>query len=214
MSFVNPGALGEGFNGQEYAFVDTDANEVIFIRMPKRPIPTPPFTVGILSDTGNITEHDPSYWRDLVEYFNRRDVKTVIHCGNIMVSDIGRPELSHLQVYCALMPDQQWPPQTPANWHLISQEEPVVEVGSARFFVDHDLGNKLFDMNEAQMNGYARGLYQKHSRVDFVLCGLIADALFAEGTEVSIINPGDAKTRRNVVAVCLPRAEITFGRCS
>lgn len=58
VTWINPGAICDGFNGYEYSLVDTDAREVVFARIPSTKLVGASETVGILSDTGNISQLD------------------------------------------------------------------------------------------------------------------------------------------------------------
>ena len=210
-SFVNPGAVQDSVDGHSFAVVNTESKEVVFSRIPLVTNDVKPLTIGVISDTGNISQLDKNFWAKLAEEFKERDVSTVIHCGNIWPGDIGRTELSNFHVFSYLFVDQEPPERIPDNWILISPENPVVEIGGYRFFVQYDLGVDFFEKSEAQMNQSVRKLSREYQHVEYVICGLIHDALFAEGQEVKIINPGDARNRRKFVTICLPRSEITFG---
>ncbi len=211
-SFINPGAIQDSFDGHCFAIVDTDTKEVVFSRNPLVQNDVSPFTVGIVSDTGNISQLDKGFWAKLKQEFSERDVSTVIHGGNIKPEDIGRSELSSFQVYYYLMDGQDVPESTPENWYLISREDPVVEIAGYRFFVEYGLGVDFFEQSEIQMSQSVRKLSKKYQHVDFVICGLVHNALFAEGQEVKIVNPGDARNQRKFATVCLPRSEVTFGQ--
>lgn len=210
-SFINPGAIQDGFDGHGFATVDTDVKEVVFSRIPLSASTISPFTVWIVSDTGNITQLDNEFWSKLVYEFRKRDVSIIIHGGNIWPGDIGRPELRDFLVYYYLLENQEPPKNVPSNWRLISQDDPVVSINGYRFFVQYALGVDLFEQSEFQMSQSVRKLSKQHQHVDFVICGLIHSALFTEGQEVKIINPGDARNHRKFVTVCLPRNEVTFG---
>ena len=210
-SFVNPGAIQDGVDGHGFAIVNTDRKEVVFSRIPLVTATLSPLTVGIISDTGNISHLDEKFWEKLADEFKERGVCSVIHCGNIWLGDIGRPELSDFKVYYYLLANQEGPDIVPENWTLISRNCPIVEIGGYRFFVQYDLGVDFFEQSEAQMSHSVRQLSKKYQPIEYVICGLIHDALFAEGQEVKIINSGDARNRRKFVTICLPRNEITFG---
>ena len=210
-SFVNPGAIQDGVDGHGFAIVNTNRKEVVFSRVPLVKSDAAPLTIGIISDTGNISQLDKNFWKKLADEFKERDVSTVIHCGNIWFGDIGRPELSSFKVYNYLLANQEPLETLPDNWTLISPENPIVEIEGYRFFVRYDLGVDFFEQSEAQMSQSVRNLSKEYQHVEYVICGLIHDALFAEGQEVKIINPGDARNQRKFVTICLPRNEITFG---
>ncbi len=210
-SFINPGAVQDGFDGHGFAIVNTDLKEVVFSRIPLVTSHNKPFTVGVISDTGNISQLDNRYWKKLLDEFVHRDVSVIIHGGNLWPGDIGREELSRFSVYYYPLASQDIPDNMPDNWNVISPEDPVVEIGNHRFFVQYDLGVDFFEQSEFQMSQSVRKLSKKYNHIDYVICGLIHDALFAEGQEVKIINPGDARNQRRFVTICLPRNELTFG---
>jgi len=99
VNFVNPGAVEDGFNGYEFAVVDTTTNETVFSRLGRTKPIIPTFSIGVISDSLRISQLDPGFWKKLAEEMSARDVGTIIHCGNIAVEDIGRPELERFTVY-------------------------------------------------------------------------------------------------------------------
>lgn len=210
INFINPGAVEDSFDGYEFAIVNTETDEVVFSRIPKTKPNKKPFSVGIISDSLNISELDPEFWKKLVEEFKKRDISHVIHCGNLAVEDIGEKEFDSFQVHYNLQPDQKNPSTIPENWHLIDQKEPVVEINGYRFYVQLDLGATLLEQSEYDMYKFCLELRRKHPMISFVLCGFTNDAFLEEGEQVRIINPGDVLKDRNFAVISLPRAEITF----
>lgn len=210
VNFVNPGAVEDGFNGFEFAVVDTNKYETVFTRLAKTNPTIPTFSVGVVSDSLRISKLDPSFWGKLAKEMIARDARTIIHCGNIAIEDIGRPELEDFIVYYNLRPDQQvkHPPQ---NWRLIPQDEPVVDINGYRFYVELDLGISLLERTEIEMHGICLALRRQFSEIDYVLCGFTHNALFVEQDQTCLINPGDIVRDRNFAVICLPRNEITFG---
>jgi predicted phosphodiesterase len=210
VSFINPGAVEDSFDGYEFAVINTKNAEIVFGRIPKTNPVRPTFSVGVISDSLNISDMDPSFWGRLVAEFERRGVKYVVHCGNIAIRDIGRPEFQHLNVYYNLRKDQK-DPGSPPNWHLIPAENPIVEIEGYKFYVELDLGSALLEKSEVDMYRLCLDLRRNYPEISFVLCGFTNDALLEEGQEVRIINPGDILKDRNFTVICLPRTEITFG---
>ena len=98
----------------------------------------------------------------------------------------------------------------PANWHLIPNDNPVLEICSHYFLIQHKLGIDLDGKTEVEMIRFVREQSQKYQHIDIVICGGIHDALFEEQQEVMIINPGDARNHRKFVTICFPRCEVTF----
>lgn len=211
ITFVNPGAVQDSFDGYEFAVIDTDNGEIVFGRIPKTDPVKPTFSVGIISDSLNISDMDPNFWRNLSDELKKRGVRHVIHCGNIAISDIGRSEFADFQVFYNLRPDQK-NERSFANWRQIPIENPVVEIEGYRFYVQLDLGADLMEKSEVDMYRLCLGLRRKYPEISFVLCGFTNDAFYEEGQEVRIINPGDILKDRNYAVVCLPRTEITLAQ--
>jgi hypothetical protein len=155
---------------------------------------------------------DVDFWANLAHEFRIRDVRTIIHCGNIELSDIGRPELSDFSVYVNLRKDQLFREgRTLHNWHIVDQEHKVVEINGYRFFIQLDLGTSFLEQTEVQMHSLCLAIKKEYPALDYVLCGSECNALYVEDPHTSIINPGDAYRGRSFCVVCLPRQEITFG---
>lgn len=210
---VNPGAVCNSCNGHAYAIVDTDTNEVVFSRIPIGNPCEKTFSVGVISDTLKISQMDSNFWSHLATEFKTRDVTTIIHCGNIEASDIGRPELADFAVRVYLRDDQlHYEHKMPCNWRAIDRHETVVEVNGFRFFVQLDLGASFLDQTEIEMHSLCLAITKDFPALDYVLCGSECNALYVEDPHTSIINPGDAYRGRSFAVICLPdRQEITFG---
>lgn len=210
INFVNPGAVEDSFDGYEFAIINTEKDEIIFSRILPTTPAKKPFSVGVISDSLNISELDSSFWQKLAEKFKNNNVSHVIHCGNLALGDIGREELKGFQVFYNLRPDQK-DPEGPENWRLISQKEPVVEINGYRFYIQLDLGATLLEQSEYDMHMLCLNLRRKYPEISFILCGFTNDAFYEEGEEVRIINPGDVIKDRDFAVICLPTTEITFG---
>lgn len=208
--WVNPGAVIPSFFDYEYALVNTTNNEVVFTRLPRTVANVRPQTIGLVSDTGNISERDDQFWTQLSIEFHERDVSIVIIDGGFKPSDIGRPELSDFQVFYNLLSPADDNPHKPANWHLISNDNPVLEICSHYFLIQHKLGIDLDGKTEVEMVRFIREQSKKYQHIDIVVCGGIHDALFEEQQEIMIINPGDARNHRKFATICFPRCEVTF----
>lgn len=211
ISFVNPGAVEDSFDGYEFAIIDTETDKITFGRIPKTKPVKPGFAIGVISDSLNISELDSHFWERLAEEFKKDNIGHIIHCGNLALEDIGRQELKNFQVYYNLRPDQK-DPGSPENWHLIPQDEPVVEINGYRFYIQLDLGAVLLEQSEYDMHQLCLDLRRKHPRISFILCGFTNDAFYEEGEQVRIINPGDVIKDRNFAVIFLPCTEITFSR--
>jgi len=212
ISFINPGAMHATYSvdGYEFAVVDTRTREVVFGRIPSTKPSIPTFSIGVISDSLNISGMDSEFWGKLAKEFVARDVRTIIHCGNIDTADIGRSEFAEFTIHYMLRQDQ-WYDGKPENWKQIDLENPVIEVSGYKFYVQLDLGADLLGQSERDMKKLCLTLRRKHSGISFVLCGFTNDAFYEEGEEVRIVNPGDILKDRNFAVICLPRTEITFG---
>lgn len=211
INFINPGAVEGGFDGYEFATVDTATSEIVFCRLLKtRPV-IPTFSVGVISDSLDISKMDSHFWAKLALELRNRGVSHVIHCGNLSVDDIGIEPMKDFIVYYNLRADQKKPNDVPGNWRIIPPNEPVVQINGYRFYVQLDLGFDLRKESERSMHTLSLELRRKYPEISYVLCGFTNNALFEEGPEINIINPGDAVHDRNFAVICLPRKEITFG---
>ena len=214
VTFINPGAIQDSPDGYEFAILDTEKGEVVFSRIPKTKYLESPFTVGIVSDTLSISMRDADFWKKLTEEFKSRDVSQVIHCGNIAIADIGRKEFESFQVHYRLRPDQICPKSTPANWHLIPRDPPIVEINNRQFYVHPSLARIILEKSEVEMHKECLKISESYPEISFILYGNTNDAYFVEELDgrTRIMNPGDALSSRNFAAVCFPRCEITIGR--
>lgn len=210
VSWINPGAVCPLFFEHEYALVNTDNNEIIFTRLPLTKSNIKAQTVGLVSDTGNISDRDEQFWSQLAVEFKERDVSIVVIDGGFRPSDIGRIELSDFQVFYNHLPIQGEIHHKPDNWHRISEDNPVLELCGHYFLIQHNLGIDLDGKTEVEMVKFVRQQSQKYQHIDIVVCGGIHDALFEEQQEVMIINPGDARNHRKFATICFPRCEVTF----
>ena len=223
VSFINPGAVEDALGwGYEYAIVNIVSGEVIFSRILPTPDDRSEFSVGVISDSLDITHRDHTYWGRLAKELGDRGVSHIIHCGNIEIKDVGRPELGGFIVHYAIRTDQYLEHKKfkesgmiPSNWSVVpevdSDEGPIVSVNGYKFYVQLDLGLKYMTVSEAGMDSAAMQIRRKHPETEFVLCGFTREALFVEGSQVITINPGDTNADRSFVVICLPRREITFG---
>lgn len=207
--FLNPGAVENSFDGYEFAVIDTKNEGVIFSRIPKTVPVKEQFSIGVVSDSLNISELDKDFWGKLARELQKYDVHQLIHCGNLNLEDVGREELKAFQVHYNLRPDQK-NPQTPENWHLISAEEPVVEINGYYFYIQLDLSATLLEKSEFDMHMLCLNLRRKYPNISFVLCGFTNDAFLEEGEQVRILNPGDVVKDHNFAVISLPTTEITF----
>ena len=212
VNFVNPGAVELSPDGYEFAVIDTSKNEAVLSRITKTRCLEPPFTVGIISDSLNISKLDADFWRKLACEFKMRDVSQIIHCGNIAVSDIGRPELESFQVHYRLRKDQG-NPKAPSNWHLIACNPPIVTICERQFYVHDSLARIVLEKSEAQMHRECLLISELYPEISFILYGNTRDAYVSEEMDgkTVIMNPGDALSSRNFATICFPRREITIG---
>ncbi len=219
INWINPGAvmvMPAGvvpYDGYDYAIFNSDNNEVIFCHIPVVVANTNSCTVGIISDTGNISKLDEQYWWLLAEELMQRGTKYLICCGNHWIGDIGRAELGSFEIFYNLLPHQSDNASTPGNWHRINPDLPLVEIEGFNFLVQYNFGTDLSSRSEHDSLSIAKSLSRNYEnrQIDFVVCGLGSDALFEDGGDIAIINPGDSRKKRKFATVCLPRSEITFG---
>lgn len=210
ISFVNPGAIEDSYDGYEFAIINTETKETTFSRLPKTKPIIETFSVGVISDSLNISDLAAGFWRDLARQFQARGIKDIIHCGNIFLRDIGRDDFKEFNVHCFLRSDQTHPPNVPQNWTLISSGNPTVTVNGYRFYVQHDLGVSMLDKSENDMHKLSLQIREKYPETSFVLFGSTNYAFLEEGEQVRIINPGDVVKDRNYAVITLPTTEITF----
>ena len=211
--FVNPGAVvGSLFDhSYEYAVFDTEREEIIFCRILADPIiDQKTFSLAVISDSFDVSKRDEGFWKKLAEQLYQRDVSTIIHCGNIDPVDIGHPDLSGFKVFFNLTAGQAKPGSLPENWFQISKECPIVEVYGHYFYVDLELSTDLQDQSDADMNRLCRDRRTRFGRIDYVLTGTTTEPLMDESEWTRIISPGDVRSSRDFVVICLPRHEITF----
>jgi predicted phosphodiesterase len=211
VKFINPGAVEDSFDGYEYSIINTENSEIVFSRIMRTNPLVPTFSIGIISDSLDVSRQDPSFWQLLAKELHARDAKIIIHCGNINLCDIGKKELKDFVVHYNLRADQQNPTNVPQNWRLISTENPVVEINGYFFYVQLDLGLDLLSKSEISMSMLSLEKRRKFPEISYILCGFTHNALYVEGNEIRILNPGDANKDRNFAVLCLPRNEITFG---
>jgi len=215
ISFINPGATEGAFGdagGYEFAIVDTETGEIIFSRI-KYPMPIKkPLKLGVISDSFDVSEMNPSFWGKLAEKFRKAEVTHVIHCGNISADDVGLKELSDFQVFYYLRPEQERKPVQPDNWVLIPVDPPIVEINGYRFLVDLTLSRKLLGKSEAETYSITSGILKANPETNFILTGFTQNAFLDEMQNIVVINPGDIKNDQDYTIIDLPRYEITFGR--
>ena len=224
VTFINPGAVKDALGwGYEYAVVDTVTGEIIFGRILPTPDDRPTFSVGVISDSLDISHRDSTFWSKLAKEFAERGVKDIIHCGNLDLKDIVRPEaeLGNFNVHYAIRSDQSYAHRQlqketnfPSNWTVISEDNlgngAVVDINGYRFYVKLDFGLDLMSLSEHSMDAAAMEIRREHPETTFVLCGFTRQALYVEGQQVTIINPGDVNIDRSYAVVRLPCNMITY----
>ena len=187
-----------------------DTKETTFSRIPKAQPLTKTFSVGIISDSLNISDLDADFWSNLSIQLRNKQVKTIIHCGNLSLKDIGRKELEEFDVHYFLREDQKNPSKVPENWKLISLENPVVEINGYKFCVQLNLGVTIPEKSEIDLHKLSLDIREKHPETSFILFGSTNYAFLEEGEQVRTINPGDVVRDRNYSVVTLPNTEILF----
>ena len=211
ISFVNPGAIEDSYDGYEFAVINTETKEICFSRIPKTKPVKDTFSVGIISDSLNISELDVEFWAKLANQFKSKQIKDIIHCGNISLKDIGRQELDEFTVHYFLRKDQRNPDNIKNNWKVIQREDPIVEINEYKFYVQLELGATILEQSEIDMHKLTLKVRQQFPETTFILFGSTNYAFLEESEQVRIINPGDIVKNRNYTIVTLPNTEITFG---
>ena len=214
ISFVNPGAIESSLDGYEFAVIDTETKGITFSRIPKTKPVNRSFSVGIISDSLNISDLDVDFWANLAKQLKKRRVRDIIHCGNICIGDIGRAELKGFNVHYSLRKDQKNPSKVSGNWKLIRRENPTVEINGYKFYVQLDLGATIFEKSEVGMGQLSLVIRKDYPETSFILFGSTNYAFLEEGEQVRIINPGDVVKNRNYSVVTLPTTEIMFDSIS
>ncbi|MGA1869809.1 MAG: metallophosphoesterase family protein [bacterium] len=210
--FINPGAVENSigrWRGYEYAIVDTEDERIVFARIPATISSKKPLTLGIISDSLDISQVDREFWKLLAEEFDQQNVTHIIHCGNIALEDIGRPELNKFEVYFNLRPDQKCFDKA-KNWHLISSQDNVVIIEGYHFYVCYNLGADLLDKSEIDMYRLSLNVQGQYPETEFILFGFTHNGFYEEGENMIILNPGDVVKDRNFAIITLPKNEITF----
>ena len=215
ISFINPGAIEDSYGtagGYEFAILDTESEEVIFSRIQESSPVKKPLKLGVISDSFDISEMDPTLWGKLAKRLQEQNVTHIIHCGNISLNDIGRPELGDFsEVWYNLRQDQGKGPSE-GNWKLIDANEPIITINGYQFCVQLFLGPEIFKQSEAQMESTTDTIQTRFPETNFILCGATRNAFLEEGQKVFILNPGDVIRDKDYAVIDLPRYEITFGR--
>lgn len=212
INFINPGAVTDSMGiagGYEYAFIDTVTDKIVFSRIPASVSSAPQLKLGVISDSLNISQKDIKFWEKLAEVFKTEGVTHIIHCGNLDLADIGRPELKEFQIYFNLGVDQSRNNQD--NWQVIDKQRRLVDIKGYKFYVQWNLSAELLHKSERDMHYYALKIL-KHNKIDFVLSGFTHSAFYEEGENLIFLNPGDIIQSRDYAIIELPLYQITFGR--
>lgn len=218
---INPGAITGSISGYiEYALLDTKSGELTFVQLYRTEPIIEKFIVGVISDSSRISLIDPNFWSILRDEFRKRGVTHIIHCGNILFSDIGRPELAEFQVHYNLRDDQllrmhERPTDIPSNWQPVresKEDDPVVTINGYRFCVQLNLGATISDKSVIQTEHVCQNFREQYHELDFVLCGFTRNCTLIGGYIPYVLNPGDIINDRNFATVELgKRIAITFG---
>ncbi len=214
IGFVNPGAVELPLGiagGAEYAIIDTDKDSITFNRVQMETPTKKPLKLGVISDSFDVSEMHPSFWKKLSDIFCKEGVTHIIHCGDIAVSDIGIPALDSFNVYYSLRSDQ-CAEEERSNWHLINPDDPIVKIDGYQFYVELGLGSDLAEQSEIDMHRLCLKIQKQYPEDRFILCGLSHSAFYEEDQNLIIMNPGDVLQERRYVIVGLPNYEITFGK--
>lgn len=212
INFINPGAVTDSMGiagGYEYAFIDTNADRIVFSRIPASVSSAPQLKLGVISDSLNISQKDIKFWGKLAETFKTEGVTHIIHCGNLDLADISRSEMKEFQIHFNLVSDQFRDSED--NWQVIDKRRRLVNIRGYQFYVQWDLSADLLHQSERDMHYYALKKL-KHHKIDFILSGFTHSAFYEEGENLIFLNPGDVIQSRDYAIIELPLYEITFGR--
>lgn len=228
VTYMNPGAVEDNIGwGYEYAIVDVEKQEYTFTRILPTPDDRPTFCVAIISDTLDISHRDATYWKSLELELKKRNVSEIIICGNIDLADIGRPELESFTVHFGIHADQEYKYRTlykekgkiPANWHVLCDDQvkldkaegDFIDINGFGFFIKFDLGLEYLEISEKDMNIRGMKIKKNHPGTNFIIGGSTRQAMYVEGQQASILNPGNVNTDRTFITLELPGHEITIG---
>jgi len=210
VNFINPGAVCDSINNShEFAILDTNTGEVTFSRILRTTPIEPDFSVGIISDSLQISKIDGDFWKKLSIELKNKNVTHIIHCGNIASEDIGRSELDEFQVhYYSRVPATQRPGN---NWHAINKNRPLININGRQFYLHTILARILLEESEVEMHKECLKILENHPEVSFVLYGGTNNAFLNEGQQARIFSPGDAFSSRGYGVIKFPVTEIVLG---
>lgn len=220
VKIINPGAITDAISKYiEYALLNTESGEITFVQLYQTEPVIDKFVTGVISDSSRISLIDPAFWGLLRDEFKKRGVTNIIHCGNILFPDIGRPELADFQVYYNLRDDQlrhgRELKDIPDNWHPVrekTEDDPVVTINGYRFCVKLELGATISQMSVVQTEILCQDFRKQYHELDFVLCGFTRNCTLIGGYIPYVLNPGDVINDRNFATIELgKRIAITFG---
>lgn len=209
---ANPGAIVDSWNHTRgFAIYDTETKEAVFSRLNSSESRLHPTTVGILSDTYNVDELDTGFWARCRYSFDKRNVTSVICCGNFLPQDIGRQELNGLEVYYYLQSDYSQPKLAPPNWHQILPENPVINLAGHTVYVQHGIKPEQLGMSVLERDEALKEIRSRYTHLDYIVAGLGPETVYQEFANYSFFNPGDARDGKYYGAILLPVRELTSG---
>lgn len=214
-TFVNPGAVENSLGiagGAEYAILDTDTGCIDYKRIPFTQSIKNPLKVAIISDSFDISEMDPLFWKKLAERLKKERVTHIIHCGNIALGDIGNSELDQFEVHYNLRPDQIHDGPKKTNWHCISHDMPVVEINGYQFCAKLSFGLEILGQSEIDMQMACFKIQGQSPEVKIIVGGLSHGAFLEELETAFVIDPGDIVHGRRYAIFSGPDYSFTFGK--
>lgn len=218
IDFINPGAVEDAYGvagGYEYALIDTENGEVIFTRIPATKNLKRRLKLAVISDTLDISEIDPDFWKKLAEEFSRSQVTDIVICGNLNPEDIGKEELQNFDVWLNSN-NGEIRSALPNNWNQLPKPDPknlitYFYIGPYEFCINFDLGLQLDSKSERDLNTISLEAKKDHPNLRFMFFGGSHEAFYEEGQNLLLLDPGDVISDRSYATIDLPRIEITFG---
>lgn len=211
---INPGAIQDSagvFGGYEYAVIDTKTDLVIFDRIPSRESKKEPLTLGIISDTLDISEHYSDYWENMAEIFNTFNVSDIIHCGNLNQIDVGHSAFENFQVHYN---SNRHTEVNRSAWHCSKSKEDGVpiRINGYSFLIRLNLGAEMWDQSGFDMHRITLKVKTEYPDTRVILCGSSRQSLYIEDEQMIFVNPGCAFDDQSYTIIELPRGRLTFGR--
>ncbi|MCX6763989.1 MAG: hypothetical protein NTZ97_04680 [Candidatus Moranbacteria bacterium] len=219
---INSGAASEPTGiagGWEFAIFNTLTKRLILSRIPRTESTKPYLKIAVITDSLDISEDDPGFWKKLAEVLKNDGVTHIVHCGNIAKADIGRPELKKFKVYFnPVLGDERLTDYSAhKNWFELKpdaddKENCFQEIEGYSFLVRLNFGLDIGRMSEAGMGDFAKNMIRKHPSTYHMFCRVTPNTFCEELPKIMILKPGNIHSGRCYATLELPRNEFTFDR--